>query len=444
MQWGNMSRNERVFSAALIALALLAFFSLNLLTRVMRDDWSYTFNFVTKDRIRSFGSIFQSLGIHYTNVNGRLPVHFFAHLFLWLGKGVFNVLNALAFALLVTLAYFHAYGTLRNFRPYVWLTVWIALWALTPAYGESFLWVTGAANYLYGMLIILLYLVPYRRLLDVERPVEKPWHIPLALLGGMLAGWTNENTAGALAIILVCLPVWRLVEKRRVPLWCWAGLAGCIVGLCIMVLAPGELSRLGVAGGTGGVAAIVRRVGVITRKLARYLWPGIAVWALLLVGFLRKKRQKRLLVYPLIFLLAGCAATYSMALSPQMPDRVWSGPIIYFLISALSLWRAAGEPRLQKTWLRVGAATLCAAFTLASYAYFVPKVAATAMAFDARAADAEAQLSRGARSLTLAPVCGSGVRFDAAETPYDITPDPAYWLNGALARYLGADTVIAR
>lgn len=444
MRWGDMSRRERAFAAALIALAVLAFFSLNLLTRIMRDDWSYTFNFVTKERIASLGDIFQSLGIHYTHVNGRLPVHFFAHLFLWLGKGVFNVVNTLAFAGLVTLVYFHACGTLRGFRPYVWLAVWLGLWALTPAYGESFLWVTGASNYLYGMLLILLYLIPYRRLLDTDMPANKPWYVPLALLGGVLAGWTNENTGGALVIVLLCLLMWRLAEKKRVPLWCWGGLLGVVAGLCVMVLAPGELSRLSTAGGTGGVAAIFRRVGVITCRLLRYLWPGIAAWALLLIVFLRRKCDKKRLIDPLIFLLAGCAAAYAMALSPQMPDRVWSGPIVFFLISALSLWRAAGEPRLTKSRLRLGAVTLCAALTLASYAHFAPKVAATAAAFDAREADAAAQLARGARDLTLDPVCGSGVRFDAAETPYDITSDPTHWLNGALARYLGADTVIAR
>ena len=138
-----MDRRERVFAFTLMALTLLSFFSLNLLTRVMRDDYSYTFNFVTKERIASFADIFESLGIHYTHVNGRLPVHFFAHLFLWWGKGFFNAANTLAFALLVTLIYYHVYGTLRDFRPYPWLAAFLGLWLLTPAFGESFLQAAG-------------------------------------------------------------------------------------------------------------------------------------------------------------------------------------------------------------------------------------------------------------------------------------------------------------
>ena len=435
---------ERFFGFALMALAMLAFFSLNLLTRVMRDDYSYTFNFVTKARISSFADIFQSLGIHYTHVNGRLPVHFFAHLFLWLGKGVFNLVNTAAFAGLVTLIYYHAYGTLRRFRPYVWLAAFAGLWVLTPAFGESFLWVTGASNYLYGMLMILLYLIPYRALPETEQAGNKAWYALPALLGGILAGWTNENTGGALAVVLACLFAWRVFEKKNVPAWCWAGLLGCIVGLLIMVLAPGELNRLNGSGGMGGFPAILRRAVFITAKLLRYLWPGILAWALLLVCFLRGKREAKRLIFPLIFLLAGCAAAYAMAVSPQMPDRIWSGPIIYFLISLLALHRAADEPRVRNPRLRIGAVTLCAALLLATYARFAPVVARTAEAMDARLADAAAQLGAGQRDLTLDAIYGSGVSFDASEVPYDITPDPAHWLNSALARYVGADTVTAR
>ena len=439
-----MGRWERRFAFALIVLALLAFFLLNLLTPVMRDDWSYSMNFVTKERIRSFRDIFQSLGIHYVKVNGRLPVHFLAHLFLWAGKGAFNAVNTLAFAGLVTLVYFHAYGTLKDFRPYSWLAVWLGLRVLTPAFGESFLWVTGAANYLYGMLLILLFLIPFRRLQDRERPAGGGVYALPALLGGVLAGWTNENTGGALGLILLCLLLWRLLERKPVPLWCWAGLAGVAAGLALMVLAPGELTRLGGAGGMGSASDVLARAGGISLGLLRFLWPGLLVWGLLLAVFLRRKRDKKLLIYPLIFLLAAVAAAYAMAFSPQMPERVWSGPVILFLISALSLYRASGEPRLEIAGARCALASAVAVCALLSCALPAPKLAATKAAFDAREADAAAQLAAGSPDLILDTVYGSGTRIDAAEAVGDISRDPAQWLNVALARYVGANSVTAR
>lgn len=442
-----MNQRERAFSCALIALALLAFFSLNLLTRVMRDDYAYTFNFVTKERIASFGDIFQSLGIHYTNVNGRLPTHFFAHLFLWLGKGAFNVVNTAAFAGAVTLVYYHGLGALRPFRPYVWLAVFLGLWILTPAFGESFLWVTGASNYLYGMMLILLYLIPYRRLLESDlgaAPRQPVLAALLALAGGVLAGWTNENTACALCFLVLCLNAARRIEKKRVPLWCWTGLIGCVVGLLLMLLAPGERGRLEGVGGMGGARDILWRAGSVTVRLLKYLWPGILAWLALLIVSLRcsPSRSNHLLASGVV-LLAGLGAVYAMAFSPMIPDRVWSGPLLFFLISALMLWRAAGEPHFQSVRLRLCVVSLCAALSLACYAAAAPKLAATAAAFDAREAEAVAQLSAGTRELTLPPVYGNGNRFDAAEVPCDITADSNHWLNTSLARWLGAGSVTA-
>ena len=87
--------------------------------------------------------------------------------------------------------------------------------------------------------------------------------------------------------------------------------------------------------------------------------------------------------------------------------------------------------------------TLCAALALACYAAEAPKLAATSAAFAAREAEAAEQLAAGRRTLTLPSVRGSGARFDAAEVSGDITEDPEHWLNQALARYLGADSVVA-
>ena len=445
MKTEEMDARERAFAYALLALSLLAFFSLNLLTRVMRDDYAYTFNFVTKERIASFGDIFQSLGIHYTNVNGRLPVHFFAHLFLWLGKGVFNAVNTAAFAALVTLVYYHGFGALRPFRPYAWLAVFFGFWALTPAFGESFLWVTGASNYLYGLLLILAYLIPFRRLADGEAGCARPALAALAALpGGVLAGWTNENTSCALCFLVLCAIAAAAARKRRVPAWCLTGLAGCAAGLLLMLLAPGELGRLDGAGGMGGARDVLWRAGVVTYKLLRFLWPGVLAWLALLVLFVRRRRAAARLLPAAAFLLAGLGAAYAMAFPPSMPDRVWSAPVAFFLISALLLWRAAGEPRFPGARERVLAVTLCAALALGCYAAGAKKLSATAEAFDARNASAAAQLSSGERDLTLAVVYGSGSRFDAAEAQGDITPDPSHWLNGALARWLGAASVTAK
>lgn len=435
---------EKIIMYILIVLALVAFFILNWLTPIQYDDWSYSFNFATKTRIASFYDIFQSLDVNYHRVNGRLPVHFLAHLFLWIGKDAFNFINTIAFAGLNTLICFHAFGTFCGKHLYAWLASFAGLWLLTPAFGESFLWVTGASNYLYGILIILLYLIPFRLSFDKDYPKDKAWYTLLALVFGIIAGWTNENTGGALAVMLFCLTIWRLIQKKRVPLWWLTGFCGVIIGVLIMIFAPGELSRLSGAGGMGGLHAILVRAYEITLQLLHLFWPGIILWVLLFLAFLYRKQDGRKLCFPLISLLTGLAATYSMALAPGMPLRTWSGPLVFFLISLISLWNEISRRDNHKNGLYLALLSLCTVLLLINCYFTAQKLAVTKEVYVARDVEAAAQLAQGKQDLILDAVHGSDSRFDAAGINGDISSDSDYWVNVQLARYYGANSVVAK
>ena len=441
------NRGRRVRDAlgwVLSGAALAAFYWLNRLTWYMRDDYSYRLSFLTKEPIGSVADIFGSLGIHYYRVNGRLPLHFLAHLFLWLGKPGFDIVNTLAFCALAGLVCFHIRGRLRPMRPMLWFAVFLGLWVLTPAYGESFLWITGASNYLYGMLIILLFLVPYRVSAgETPRDRRGPAFSLLYFPFGVLAGWTNENTAGALGLVLLALLVRQLHLRRPVAPWMLTGLAGVACGLGLMVLGPGELGRLAASGGTGGASELLARFLTVTKDALRHLWPGIALFALLLVRFFRTGGKWRALFLPGLYALAGLASLYAMCLSPMIPDRVWSGPVLWFLISGGCLYAAQPRPVLPKPWLRYSAALLAAGALALSFYIAAPRVAATGRALRQREAEGRAQLAAGETVLHLPPVLRNGTRFDGQEQRWELQPDPDNWLNVALARYLGAEQVIA-
>lgn len=422
-------RGAAACAAAIAAVAALVL-ALNLMTPYYADDYSYMFNFVTKERIGSFGDIFQSLGIHYTNVNGRLPVHFIAHFLLWMGKVPAALCNTAAFMAVITLAYVQVFGTLRRFRPLCWLGIFGLVWALTPAFGQSFLWTTGSANYLYGILLILSFLTIYR-----FGPRGKGMAALLLPLG-ILAGWTNENTACALIVILLCLLVREAAEKRRMPLWMVTGLAGTVIGFMLMLMAPGQQARLSGSGGTGGLTAMLYRAGVITYDCLRYCWFGILLYLLLLIRWKRKGGKWKDLLMPAVFLLAGLASIYSMSVSPQFPERVWSGPILYCVMSLMALYALQTPIRVKKEGL--------AALALAAVCWlgtgFGP-LGATYDAVAARHADAESQLAAGSTQLTLTVVRGSGNRFDCVDPYGDLSTDSADWKNAALARFYGVDAV---
>jgi hypothetical protein len=226
-----------------LAVALL-FYALNRLTPLYADDYAYTRDFMTKEQVDSVADICASMRLHYIRVNGRIVVHFLAHLFLWWGKPVFNVINTAAMLALGTLMYMLAAGTLKDFKITSWLLGLLGIWLLAPGFGQSYLWLTGACNYLFGLLIILTFLVTYRRGVAFRRQRRSFALSLLYLPAGLLAGWTNENTGAALVAAVLCFIIKNKIETGRFRAWMFTGLIGCVTGFLCMLLAPGQTARL--------------------------------------------------------------------------------------------------------------------------------------------------------------------------------------------------------
>lgn len=62
---------------------------------------------------------------------------------------------------------------------------------------------------------------------------------------GILAGWTNENTAAAMLVIVIGFFIYYRSHKWAIPVWAIAGFTGAIIGFIIMIAAPGNFVRAG-------------------------------------------------------------------------------------------------------------------------------------------------------------------------------------------------------
>ena len=181
------------------------FYLLNLYTPLYADDYKYLFGFGdNQGRIENLTDIAVSQYSHYFNMNGRIATHSLAQLFLLIGKPAFNIINTFAFILLGIIIYYHAYLSIRRVRVLPLLFVFFALFISTPKFGQSYLWVTGASNYLYGPIITLIFLVPYR--ISFSKSINNP--LPVSIVSavlmfilGVVAGNANENN-GILAVVV--------------------------------------------------------------------------------------------------------------------------------------------------------------------------------------------------------------------------------------------------
>ena len=89
-----------VFAVILVLMAATMFL-LNVHTPLQMDDYDYSFSWSTGKPLAGVADVLASQAAHYRLWGGRSVVHTLAQLFLYWGKGVFNIANTAAYMLLV-------------------------------------------------------------------------------------------------------------------------------------------------------------------------------------------------------------------------------------------------------------------------------------------------------------------------------------------------------
>ncbi len=404
------------------------------------DDYSYMFNFVTKARINSLADIVESLTIHYTNVNGRMVTHFLAHLFLWLGKSIFVIINTAAFFGLCAVMS----RLICNRFSFSWIFVTASgFFLLTPRFGECFLWVTGAANYLYSILIVLTYLLGVSKLFTSNNVKSSLPASIFSLIFGIIAGATLENVSAALCCCLVLILLFRIIRRINLPAQLFCGIFGSIAGLLSVILAPGQVRRLENVAGEQSFDEILARFEPISDKFLELFAPILILDAVLALSFILKNGLKAFerLIPAVVFFVTTLASVYSMVASPQFPERVWVGPLCFLLVTTGILVDLLDI----KTGTLVSIVTILALGIAVAVAFYggITALNETRTACVERDASAREQIAAGSRDLVLEAVVGSGNRFDPQPEYPDILPDASCWTNVALARYYAVDTVVS-
>ena len=431
--------SKKICAIIILIVIAVAFYVMNVLTPLYCDDYAYTRNFVTKEPISSISDIFESMGIHYLKVNGRVLLHFLAQLFLWVGKDVFNVINTVAFVVLVSLAYYLSCGTFQNFSSARWFIIAAGIFLLAPGFGQSYLWVTGSANYLFGMVLILGFLSLFVYNMN-ENKLRGVFAAITFFIFGVFSGGTNENTAVALIVTVMLVIAFQKINTKKIHPWMISGLAGNIVGFASIIFAPGERVRISGTTGVGSFPVWISRALSISGKVLVYFWPVMIVAIILFVVFFIKNKKGRFqaLSIPGIYFIAMLVCTYSMVLSPSFPERAWSGTTIFGMITLMSIYNATdviAKPLIKKAIVAFVMVISAAVFCVA-----IKDLNPVKIQFDAREESVVNQIAAGKKDLCVDSIT-SNSKYSCFETYGDIEYDKNDWKNIAFARYWNAETV---
>lgn len=433
---------------------------LNLYTPLFADDYSYMYSFLNGKRITNITSIISSQIAHYYSMNGRSIDHFLAQFLLLLGDNIVNIINSIIFCGLIFIVYYHGTGTLKKLSISQLLMYTTLIFLLTPAFGQSYLWIVGAANYLYSILLVLIFLIFYRNKVESKKLVgggtdrniiKEVLKGLLVFIFGIIAGWTNENTAVALVVIIICYIIFYKMNNIKLNIWNFTGLLGSIIGLIIMLLSPGVSKRLSNAGGSGSIIQWIRRGIFYSVDLVNYFYIPILIFVLLMTYYfiIKKNTYKKFYIKEkikffivdqgvmLIYLIGFLASVYSMVVSPEFPDRAWTCPLLLLLISLGNLYKSLN---INENIYRKIIVVMLVIVSLSTYFNAFFDVKNVYIAYQERDYEIRQQIAEG-KSIVEIPIVQGWTKYSCCDGTGDLNEDENQWPNTAIAKYYGVDKV---
>lgn len=416
------------------------------LTPYFANDFRYMLVQGTHDFVASYQDIFVSQYQHYFEWGGRTVAHVIAQTLLFWGKPFSAVAQACCYVLLMLFIYYNAYGispTLRlRFMPLFVISA--LLFMQLRVYGEVIFNIVSSANYLYTTTIVLMFLLPYR--ISMSRELCLSWYItwPMMMVLGVLAGWSNENTAAAVAAGLGLYLLYNLVQKR-LRFWQCLGYAAFLVGFALLVFAPGNRARLDSMeeGGFDYVAHTIKAIGLFGEALM------VSLILLLVLAYLYWKVREHFLQYArpdrymgsMFFILTGFLALFLMIFSPNFPARSATPFTIFVIVGVIGLAdillsRGYDIVSTRCKWMLT---TISAAFMIAAMTNIIYCSVILNEDFKVRNAEILQQIEQGKTDLVVSPMHVNTYKYIFVA---DVRATPDYWTNKIVTNFLEVNSIV--
>ena len=269
--------------------------ALNCLMPLHRDDYDYSLVWGTAAHVNSLSDVFESTYLHYLSHGGRAFTVFCLNFFLWLGKFPFDVINAALFTALVALIYVHARREVKFDEPIILAVTGLLTWLSLPHFGEVAVWKSGSTVYLWSAVPALLFLLAYNLKLAGRLPVKENNLFAAGMFAlGLIAGCSVENLGVTVTLLAGAITFyWR--KKKLSYTWATAGAVGSLIGLMILLAAPGNFVRYDEQGTGKGILAHIGNQIAGNAEMLLYLLPAILIF-FCAVGVLRDTQPKKIFV----------------------------------------------------------------------------------------------------------------------------------------------------
>lgn len=448
---------QKIMLCLVVILSFVLIYILNRFYPLFAEDWDYRFIWewegTNPNKIHSLGDIIQSQYNHYMHWGGRSIVHAIDQFLLMLPTALSDLINSLAFVLFAYLIY--KIANIKNTaNVFVFIFTATSIYLFQPAFPTTVLWLTGSCNYLWGTLIIIIFLYPYIVYYQTQTSLKGGLVAMGMFLLGLLAGWTNENMGIALImfIFVITLLIYRNDrDKESARFWMFTGLIGAIIGYLIMILAPGNFFRLKYIQNVDNSANTISffidslsiRITALYNHFLHYLLLPSAIYLVLLFICIKtgaKQSGKKRVRLSMLFFGAAYVAHLAMIATPIYPQRALFGVISFIIIANAILYASIEIKTNVVRLINMIVIGGLLAFSAIGYYRDYHYLKLVCDFWKQREIFVEQQKEKGVEDIIFED------RFDIFKKDYEIYDlvnytDSFNWLNHAYARYYGVKSV---
>lgn len=434
-------RVRKAFFFICLAASFAAIWAYNFMTPLMSDDLLFQ-----ASDYHSLLDIFRQEYKQYMTWTGRSVLQIILKIFSLTPKWVFDLCNSFCFVALTLLIYCNVKDR-KKYDVFLLVLINLCVWNFSVDFDQTVLWLGGACNYLWGVVILLGFLTLFRYCLDVGERIKKAVPVSVLLfLFGILAGWGNENTSGGGILIALLFSFLYFRKEKKVYPWTAAGIAGMAAGFLAMVAAPGNKARgalMKADEAYSGFMVYVSRGLKINKAVNAYMMVYIVLICLLCAYLLYKGRKLEELADTFIFCLAGLATSYVLILTPEPMPRAYFGANIFFAIACIQMIQRIREEDTLLIALKTGGIVAATVWMFFSYTENGANLARILREVKERETYILEQTSQGNYDLTLPMLRPEFQTKYSFMYDNDISMEDDFWMNEVFRMKYGLNSIKA-
>ena len=326
--------NSRKGVIGISVIIALFIFVLNCLTLYCADDYSYQYNLADGTSVNNIVDIFRALYDHYFVQSGRIFSHFFAYLFLWLPKPIFNIVNALMFLVQMLLVYKMSKAESSKHNIIIFLLIFAVIWVFEPSFGQVNLWVDGSCNYLFAIVFSLLFFASFVKEMREEMNNSKVKAVLWCLFSFMVGGY-SENLSFCVIFGCILILIWnKFIEKRNWTKLAILKIVFALGGYAFMVFAPSTANKQAMAFSISGYLYNFKEI-VYTYydefRIPLVVWVGAFV-----IAIYTKLKKEKLFLSAVCVAVSICSCLICMV-AKYLSGRSMAGSLVFLVLAIMIL-----------------------------------------------------------------------------------------------------------